>query len=87
MKKLMTAALIISAASLGTVSLPAMAVEASGNVTLATDYRFRGISQGDRSPAIQGGFDLGWDSGFYAGTWASNTPTASSCAATGGCCS
>jgi uncharacterized protein (TIGR02001 family) len=44
----------------------------SGNVTLATDYRFRGISQLDRSPAIQGGLDLEWENGFYLGAWASN---------------
>lgn len=44
----------------------------SGNVTLASDYRFRGISQLDRSPAIQGGFDVEWENGFYVGTWASN---------------
>ena len=50
----------------------ASAEEFSGNVTLATDYRFRGISQGDRSPAIQGGVDLELDNGFYIGAWASN---------------
>ena len=44
----------------------------TGNVTLATDYRFRGISQTDRDPAIQGGFDLATDPGIYLGAWASN---------------
>jgi uncharacterized protein (TIGR02001 family) len=44
----------------------------SGNVALATDYRFRGISQLDRSPAIQGGLDAEWANGFYVGAWASN---------------
>ncbi len=47
-------------------------VEVSGNVTYTTDYRFRGISQGDRSQAIQGGFDVAFDNGVYLGTWASN---------------
>ena len=50
----------------------AWASEFSGNVAYTTDYRFRGISQGDRSPAIQGGFDLSFESGAYIGTWASN---------------
>jgi uncharacterized protein (TIGR02001 family) len=50
----------------------------TGNVTLATDYRFRGISQTDRDPAIQGGFDLGTESGLYLGTWASNIQFAGS---------
>ena len=44
----------------------------TGNVTLASEYRFRGISQTYKQPAIQGGFDYAHASGFYAGTWASN---------------
>lgn len=50
----------------------ASAQEFSGNVTLVSDYSFRGQSQTGRDAAIQGGFDLGFDSGFYIGTWASN---------------
>ncbi len=50
----------------------AAAAEFAANVAYTTDYRFRGISQGDRSQAIQGGFDLGFENGFYVGTWASN---------------
>ena len=56
----------------------ALAAEAAdaitGNVALASDYRFRGISQleGGFSPAIQGGFDWKPEIGFYLGTWASN---------------
>lgn len=42
----------------------------SANVTLTSDYAYRGISQTDERPAIQGGFDFKHDSGFYAGTWA-----------------
>jgi uncharacterized protein (TIGR02001 family) len=44
----------------------------TGNVSLVSDYRFRGISQTYKLPAVQGGFDVGHKSGFYAGTWASN---------------
>jgi uncharacterized protein (TIGR02001 family) len=44
----------------------------SANVTLTSDYVFRGISQTGGDPAIQGGFDYTHASGFYAGTWASN---------------
>lgn len=50
----------------------ASAVEVSGNVTLTTDYSFRGVTQTDNKGAIQGGFDLGTESGAYAGIWASN---------------
>jgi uncharacterized protein (TIGR02001 family) len=47
----------------------------SGNVALTSDYVFRGISQTQGDPAIQGGFDVTTDVGglpVYAGTWASN---------------
>ncbi len=53
---------------------PAMAddeFEVSGNVALTTNYIFRGVSQTDDGPAIQGGFDIGHGI-FYAGTWASS---------------
>ncbi len=44
----------------------------TGNVTVANDYRFRGISQTFEQPTIQGGFDYSHANGFYAGMWASN---------------
>ena len=44
----------------------------SGSVALTNDYVFRGISQTDEDPAIQGSFDYGHPSGFYLGVWASN---------------
>ena len=47
-------------------------ISIEGNVTLASDYSFRGWSQTQRDPAIQGGFDLSLPEGFYVGTWGSN---------------
>ncbi len=44
----------------------------TGNVTLASDYLFRGLSQTDNGPTIQGGFDYAHEAGLYLGTWASN---------------
>ena len=44
----------------------------TGNLTFVTDYRFRGISQTMRGPAVQGGFDYAHSSGIYLGTWGSN---------------
>ena len=76
---LMAASLAMASISLAT---PAMAqsedeaasssITASANVALTTDYRFRGISQSGGDPALQGGFDVAHDSGFYVGTWASS---------------
>ena len=72
MKKTLIATALLAATSTAAIA------EISGNVTLATDYRFRGISQTDNDPAIQGGFDWGNDSGLYAGVWASNLQFAGS---------
>lgn len=44
----------------------------SANAALVSDYRFRGVSLSDKDPAIQGGFDVAHDSGFYIGTWGSS---------------
>ena len=63
----------IAAATLMATSGMAVAeVTLSGNVALTSNYVFRGYSQTDNGPAVQGGFDLEHDSGFYAGVWASN---------------
>ena len=52
-------------------SLP-WGLDASASVTLTTDYIYRGISQTNNDPAIQGSFDISHESGVYAGIWASN---------------
>ena len=51
---------------------PAPAWTATANVSLGSEYIFRGISQTAGEPTIQGGFDVAHAGGFYAGTWASN---------------
>lgn len=44
----------------------------TGNVTLASEYLYRGIAQTRGKPALQGGFDYAHSSGLYAGIWGSN---------------
>lgn len=44
----------------------------TANVGLVSDYAYRGWSQTDERPALQGGFDYAHDSGLYAGVWGSN---------------
>ncbi|PCD01948.1 hypothetical protein COC42_10620 [Sphingomonas spermidinifaciens] len=51
---------------------PPEPVTVSGSVALASDYRFRGVSQSDKEMAIQGGITIAHESGFYVGTWGSN---------------
>ncbi len=51
---------------------PASPHTLTGNVGLYSQYIFRGLTQTNREPALQGGFDYSHSSGFYLGTWASN---------------
>ncbi len=44
----------------------------TGNFGLFSEYRFRGISQTFKKPAIQGGIDYLHESGIYLGNWNSN---------------
>ena len=54
----------------GLLSLPTFA-SVSANVSFASDYIWRGMTQTD-GPAMSGGFDYEAESGFYAGIWGSN---------------
>ena len=76
---LMAASLAMASISLATLAMAqsedeaaSSSITASANVALTTDYRFRGVSLSGGDPAIQGGFDVEHDSGFYVGTWASS---------------
>jgi uncharacterized protein (TIGR02001 family) len=44
----------------------------AGNLGVASQYVFRGTTQTNGKPALQGGFDLSHDNGLYAGLWMSN---------------
>lgn len=44
----------------------------SVNAGLASDYRYRGISQSRLRPAVSAGLDYSHASGWYAGAWASS---------------
>ncbi len=68
------ATLALLGATLATVPTLSHAEEASPlsfNVSLTSDYRYRGISQTRLKPALQGGADFAFANGFYLGTWAS----------------
>lgn len=78
MKKLLLAS--AAASLLALPAAPALAQASSphswsANVGLFSNYLFRGVSQTNGDPAVQGGFDYGYAAGpvnIYAGTWASN---------------
>lgn len=58
--------------ALSAASMQTQAVEVSGDITIVSDYTFRGISQTDEAPALQGGLTVSGESGFYVSVWGSN---------------
>ncbi|HYF59649.1 MAG TPA: TorF family putative porin [Burkholderiaceae bacterium] len=64
--------LAVAAAVAAPLTASAEPSPVTGNLTIASDYRFRGISQTYLGPAIQGGIDYAHPSGFYVGNWNSN---------------
>jgi uncharacterized protein (TIGR02001 family) len=70
-KTLMTAAVASTLMTGASLASAESGWSTSANVALTTDYKFRGISQSNENPALQGGFDLSHESGFYIGTWGS----------------
>ncbi|AWB66498.1 hypothetical protein C2869_08680 [Saccharobesus litoralis] len=71
MMKLTKIAAIVAIASASFTSTHAVA-ELSANVAATSNYLWRGMEQTGGDAAISGGIDYSHESGFYAGTWASN---------------
>lgn len=68
---------LIALALVGAFAAPAFAEDApapalTGNIGVVSNYVFRGISQSQNKPALQGGFDYAHSSGLYVGFWGSN---------------
>ena len=73
MKKLLLAATLgVAFAAPAFADEPAGPHSFTGNVSIGSDYVFRGISQTNEKPTLQGGFDYAHSGGFYAGVWGSN---------------
>ncbi len=66
----------LTAAALGSglapAAEPASPHTITGNVGIFSQYVFRGLTQTNEEPALQGGLDYAHSGGFYAGTWGSN---------------
>ena len=69
---LLASVLAFSGAAMAQTKAPEPDYTVSGNMSLNSDYRFRGFTQTDYGPALQGGFDFAHKSGFYLGNWNSN---------------
>jgi uncharacterized protein (TIGR02001 family) len=74
MKKLVNALVVVglAAPALASAQEATSPHAFTGNFALTSDYVFRGVSQTQNEPAVQGGFDYAHSSGVYIGTWASN---------------
>jgi uncharacterized protein (TIGR02001 family) len=75
MKRVMSGVVALSGVfflSVAGVEAQTPEVDLTGNVSIATDYAFRGISQTLEEPAVQGGLDLAFPYGVYAGAWGSS---------------
>ncbi len=63
----------IATAVLAASSFSQMATaEVTANVAATSNYLWRGLEQTGGDAAVSGGIDYAGESGFYAGTWASN---------------
>ncbi len=63
--------LVLSGTAFAQAKPPAPDYTLSYNVGVVSDYRYRGISQTAKKPALQGGADLAFKSGAYLGVWGS----------------
>lgn len=66
------AAGILAMLGLMAVGAQARAVEVTGSAALTSDYVWRGTTQTQGDPAVQAGFKIAGDSGFYGSVWGSN---------------
>jgi len=69
MKKILVSAILASSLTSGLIAEDG--ITTSANMAITSNYIWRGMTQTDDAPAIQGGIDFGYN-GFYFGTWASN---------------
>jgi hypothetical protein len=78
-KSIFAGARIFAAASVGTLAIALSASASaegpysfSADIGVVSNYMWRGVSQTQDGPAVQGGLTFNHESGFSAGIWASN---------------
>lgn len=76
--------LYILTLSMWLVGAPAMAADLTANLSVSSDYVWRGKTQTGGEAAVSGGVDYSYDANVYFGTWMSNTNVDLE---NGGCCS
>ena len=69
---LLVCALAVSGAAFAQTKAAEPDYSLSYNIGAVTDYRYRGIAQSAKKPAVQGGVDFSHNSGLYLGVWGSS---------------
>jgi uncharacterized protein (TIGR02001 family) len=70
-KSVAVCALFVSCAAMAQTKAPEPDYTLSYNVGAVTEYRYRGLSQSGKKPALQAGADFAAKNGVYLGAWAS----------------
>ena len=70
-KSIVLGALLASSGAFAQTAAPEPDYTLAYNVGAVTEYRYRGLSQSGKKPALQGGIDFAAKNGLYLGTWAS----------------
>jgi uncharacterized protein (TIGR02001 family) len=63
---------ILAIVAMALITATTAQAQVTGNLGLTSDYRFRGVSQTQNAPAVQGGIDYNHKSGLYVGNWNSS---------------
>lgn len=70
-KLAIVAASLVATGAFAQAKAPEPDWSVSYNLGAVSEYRYRGISQSAKRPALQGGVDLSHKGGFYLGAWGS----------------
>ena len=82
MRGLIAASLIAATALAATPAFadetdPPSDITVTGTAAIVSQYRFRGLSQSNNQPVVQGAITVSHSSGFYVGTWGSSASAGS----------
>lgn len=66
-----TVAVLLMGGTAQAIDIPGTGLTVSGSATAVSDYRFRGVSNSGKDPALQLDLSVSHDSGIYVGAWGS----------------
>lgn len=81
---LLVSTLAAASPALADETAPPSDFKITGSAAVVSQYRFRGISQSNNRPAVQGAITVAHSSGFYVSTWGSSASAGDSAVNIGG---